>query len=147
MSKESFARGFCKVAEAHGVDPQALAKFAQTPPIKGPLETPGPTVRNAEHKAMLDKVDKDTGYMEPMDPRFVPGLLPPLAREQVMKTVNPSFSFNRTKQNAIPEEPAIMYMPPKKWMDAKLKRDLANARKAMLRKAILSPLAYTILPK
>lgn len=29
MSKESFARGFCKIAEAHGIDPVALAKFAQ----------------------------------------------------------------------------------------------------------------------
>lgn len=28
MSKESYIRGFCKAAEAHGVDPQALAKFA-----------------------------------------------------------------------------------------------------------------------
>lgn len=29
MSKESYMRGFCKVAEANGVDPQALAKYAQ----------------------------------------------------------------------------------------------------------------------
>lgn len=28
MSKESYARGFCKAAEAAGVDPVALAKFA-----------------------------------------------------------------------------------------------------------------------
>ena len=28
MSKESYARGFCKVAEAHGVDPTKLAKYA-----------------------------------------------------------------------------------------------------------------------
>ena len=28
MSKESYARGFCKAAEAAGVDPRALAKFA-----------------------------------------------------------------------------------------------------------------------
>lgn len=28
MSKESYIRGFCKCAAAHGVDPQALAKFA-----------------------------------------------------------------------------------------------------------------------
>ena len=30
MSKESYARGFCKAAEAAGVDPVALAKFAQS---------------------------------------------------------------------------------------------------------------------
>ena len=30
MSKESYARGFCKAAQAHGVDPVALMKFAQT---------------------------------------------------------------------------------------------------------------------
>lgn len=29
MSKESYIRGFCKAAEAAGVDPVALAKFAQ----------------------------------------------------------------------------------------------------------------------
>lgn len=29
MSKESYARGFCKAAEAAGVDPVALAKYAQ----------------------------------------------------------------------------------------------------------------------
>ena len=29
MSKESYARGFCKAAEAAGVDPVALAKFAK----------------------------------------------------------------------------------------------------------------------
>lgn len=34
MSKESYARGFCKAAEAAGVDPVALAKFAST--VKGP---------------------------------------------------------------------------------------------------------------
>ena len=28
MSKESYARGFCKAAEAHGVDPTQLAKYA-----------------------------------------------------------------------------------------------------------------------
>lgn len=28
MSRESYARGFCKAAEAAGVDPKALAKFA-----------------------------------------------------------------------------------------------------------------------
>jgi hypothetical protein len=59
MSKESYARGFCKVAEAAGVDPVALAKFAQVPPIKGKRETIGPTVRNAEHQQMLDNLDKN----------------------------------------------------------------------------------------
>ena len=29
MSKESYIRGFCKAAEAAGVDPKALAKYAQ----------------------------------------------------------------------------------------------------------------------
>lgn len=32
MSKESYVRGFCKAAEAHGIDPVALAKFAQWAP-------------------------------------------------------------------------------------------------------------------
>lgn len=37
MSKESYARGFCKAAAEHGVDPVALAKFAET---YGPIEHP-----------------------------------------------------------------------------------------------------------
>ena len=42
MSKESYIRGFCKAAEAKGVDPKALAKFAALdvnnlpPPKKAP---------------------------------------------------------------------------------------------------------------
>lgn len=45
MSKESYARGFCKAAEAAGVDPVVLAKFAQQGyfGIKD-----GPSVLNAE---------------------------------------------------------------------------------------------------
>lgn len=35
MSKESYARGFAKAAEAAGVDPKELAKFAQS--IVGPV--------------------------------------------------------------------------------------------------------------
>ena len=45
MSKESYARGFCKAAEAAGVDPEVLAKFAQTNAIDS-KERPGPTLRN-----------------------------------------------------------------------------------------------------
>jgi len=59
MSKESYIRGFCKAAEAAGVDPSALAKYAQVPPIKGKNETYGPTVRNAESQQMLNNLDKN----------------------------------------------------------------------------------------
>ena len=41
MSRESYARGFVKAAQAHGVDPVGLAKYAQ----KGPLK-PGPWVKD-----------------------------------------------------------------------------------------------------
>ena len=43
MSKESYIRGFCKSAEAHGVDPKALAKFAQQYKTEGyaPKMIPG----------------------------------------------------------------------------------------------------------
>ena len=34
MSRESYARGFCKAAEAAGVDPQALAKYATNASIQ-----------------------------------------------------------------------------------------------------------------
>jgi len=42
MSKESYARGFCKTAEAHGVDPTALAKYAQN---GGAWFKDGPTIQ------------------------------------------------------------------------------------------------------
>ena len=42
MSKESYARGFCKAAEEHGVDPVELAKYAQIG-----INRYGPTVDNA----------------------------------------------------------------------------------------------------
>lgn len=42
MSKESYARGFCKVAEAHGIDPVALSKFASGTDVKkDPIERAG----------------------------------------------------------------------------------------------------------
>ena len=43
MSKESYIRGFCKAAEAYGVDPQALAKFAAGE-FAGAVPTPGAVV-------------------------------------------------------------------------------------------------------
>lgn len=43
MSKQSYIRGFCKAAEANGVDPQALAKFAAGE-FAGAVPTPGAVV-------------------------------------------------------------------------------------------------------
>lgn len=60
MSKESYARGFCKAAEAHGIDPVGLIKYAQSGPAGvGPLK--GNAARNAV-KALYDK-----GYITKMD--------------------------------------------------------------------------------
>ena len=42
MSKESYVRGFCKAAEAAGVDPKALVKYAQN---GGGWFRDGPTVQ------------------------------------------------------------------------------------------------------
>ena len=38
MSKESYARGFCKAAAAAGVDPVALAKYAQSTTVRPPAK-------------------------------------------------------------------------------------------------------------
>ena len=47
MSKESYARGFCKAAEAAGVDPVALAKYAQSIVFGGgPVPLSGGGVKN-----------------------------------------------------------------------------------------------------
>ena len=45
MGKESYVRGFCKVAEAHGVDPVALAKYAQQ--VSAPTSAPPARVKAA----------------------------------------------------------------------------------------------------
>ena len=50
MSKESYVRGFCKAAEDAGVDPVALAKYAQWAP------------RNVA-KLSMDEIPSYSGYM------------------------------------------------------------------------------------
>jgi len=55
MSKESYIRGFCKVAEAHGIDPVQLAKFAAEKQAQDPQTAGrevGPTVEHATDKAL-----------------------------------------------------------------------------------------------
>lgn len=59
MSKESYARGFCKAAEAHGVDPTQLAKYAQFAIPRDNGQRPGPTRETAEYRDMLDRLDRD----------------------------------------------------------------------------------------
>ena len=63
MSKESYARGFCKAAEAAGVDPVALAKFAETyGPIKHPEylgDMSKPVMREYEGKPMREPTKED----------------------------------------------------------------------------------------
>ena len=44
MSKESYIRGFCKAAEAHGVDPQGLAKLAYSTPASEALSSYVPNI-------------------------------------------------------------------------------------------------------
>ena len=56
MSKESYIRGFCKAAEAHGIDPQALAKFAAGE-FAGAVPTPGAVVVGKDN---IPKVFPDT---------------------------------------------------------------------------------------
>lgn len=72
MSKESYARGFCKAAEAAGVDPVALAEFTKYASPLGLLAKAmrGPSIRNAlrQGKIILSKapslkdlIKKETG--------------------------------------------------------------------------------------
>ena len=59
MSKESYIRGFCKAAEAHGVDPQSLAKYAAEKQAQQPLGSGklGPTKENAADYKLLNKME------------------------------------------------------------------------------------------
>lgn len=72
MSKESYARGFCKAAEAAGIDPVALAEFTKHASPLGLLAKAmrGPSIRNAlrQGKIILSKapslkelIKKETG--------------------------------------------------------------------------------------
>lgn len=56
MSRESYIRGFCKVAEAHGVDPVQLAKYAATNDVGA---VSGPKY-------------KTDGYVPPLDDNATP---------------------------------------------------------------------------
>ena len=58
MSKESYIRGFCKAADAHGVDPQALAKFAAGE-FAGAVPTQGAVVVGKDN---IPKVCPDIPY-------------------------------------------------------------------------------------
>lgn len=54
MSKESYARGFCKVAEEHGIDPVQLAKFA-APAKNAPPTTPAPVSTSTIRKDLIKR--------------------------------------------------------------------------------------------
>lgn len=68
MSKESYARGFCKAAEAAGVDPVALAKYAQSGlngvgPLRSTLKSMTPEVVLGRIRANADRVRKETNWL------------------------------------------------------------------------------------
>ena len=57
MSKESYARGFCKVAEAHGIDPMQLAKHAAEMNGAKDQKTK-PATPDSKTLAFIDKIKK-----------------------------------------------------------------------------------------
>lgn len=69
MSKESYVKGFCKAAEAAGVDPHALAKYAQSvignvqPPEvhKGLGNIGKAAIRTASNATSLPSVGRPVG--------------------------------------------------------------------------------------
>jgi len=96
MSKESYARGFCKAAEAHGVDPTALAKYAQLGIFRN-----GPTIGNAAFERGFQKAQ--TATPEEMRKQF--GKMPKnitgsvMMAPQVADYLNKQYSEN-IKNNA-----------------------------------------------
>ena len=77
MSKESYARGFCKAAEAAGVDPVALAKYAQQHKTDGwapevvsklgrdkPIKYYPPTLLKPEWARTMDKGDPSIKFTD-----------------------------------------------------------------------------------
>ena len=66
MSKESYARGFCKAAAAAGVDPVALAKYAQQYKTEGyvpsmqKLEGSGSRIEIPFLSSLMGRIYKDT---------------------------------------------------------------------------------------
>lgn len=83
MSKESYAKGFCKVAAAAGVDPVALAKFAQNTPLQG----------EELHKAVQMMVENGS-----IDTRNYPPL-PEGARPRAEVHYEPSFTGYTTTRD------------------------------------------------
>ena len=73
MSKESYVRGFCKTAEAAGVDPQALAKFAAVN-FDEKVFDPSKFVSGLNDASNLRRSLKALGYVSSRSPSSVLGL-------------------------------------------------------------------------
>ena len=94
MSRESYARGFCKAAAAAGVNPVELAKYAQQYKTEGYV----PTFDEVAHKSDV-KIPKvySGGYVFPSRAPYGWGLLhprdieelPSTPEEKVRQLVNP----------------------------------------------------------
>ena len=63
MSKESYIRGFCKAAEAHGVDRQALAKLAYSTPVSESLSSFVPNIAQELILPGSSSVTSNIGYI------------------------------------------------------------------------------------
>ena len=63
MSKESYIRGFCKAAEAHGVDPKGLAKLAYSTPVSEALSSFVPNLAQELILPGSSAVTSNIGYI------------------------------------------------------------------------------------
>lgn len=63
MSKESYIRGFCKCAAAHGVDPQALAKLAYSTPASEFVSSIVPGIVQEAVMPGISPIVNNAGYI------------------------------------------------------------------------------------
>jgi len=76
MSKESYIRGFCKAAEAAGVDPKALAKFAgqyEGEPLKEPSNTDFKNLAEVSDKTNTNPSLQDLMALSSISPEVLRG--------------------------------------------------------------------------
>ena len=86
--EQAYLRGFCKTAEAHGVNPEALAKFAQ---LRVPRRTP------AQRTAFLRRTIHDIGSSMPNQ----------AARDKYLSMMRRQYPEAMYGSSAVHETPAL----------------------------------------
>ena len=106
MSKESYARGFCKAAAAAGVDPVALAKFA------APLNSDSRNGLVFDPKRGRYVVDRSRRGQELLSGEFASGIARAIPQKPVDITPKPAFGdFSHFPYTSVTNDTGVYRVP------------------------------------